>query len=63
MKTSNNILLCGVAVLGLLFTSCDKWLDVNVDPENPTAETASIQTRLPWIEYYANYGYQIAVSS
>ena len=60
MKTSNNILLCGVAVLGLLFTSCDKWLDVNVDPENPTAETASIQTRLPWIEYYANYGYQIA---
>lgn len=57
MKKSILSILCG---LSIVVTGCDKWLDVNTDPENPTAETATIQTRLPWVEYYANYAYQIA---
>lgn len=34
-------------------TSCKKWLDVNTDPDNPSS--ASIQTRLPWIERFYMY--------
>lgn len=39
----------------LLFTSCGKWLDVNVDPDSPNNESALVQNRLPWIQHF--YGY------
>lgn len=40
-------LLCIVAL-----ASCNKWLDVNTNPEKPTSASATIETRLPWLEYY-----------
>lgn len=41
-------------------SACSDWLDVNVDPENPTAETATYDSRLAHIEFYANSANQFA---
>ena len=42
-----------VVIIGLLMlVSCNEWLDVNTNPETPTSASATIETRLPWIEYY-----------
>ena len=35
--------------------SCKKWLDVNVDPNNPSDASATVNIRLPWIQYYYMY--------
>lgn len=46
-------------ILGLTLScavcSCDDYLDINTDPDNPTAVNASSDVRLPWIQHY--YGY------
>lgn len=60
MKYLKSILLSGVCLLGLSLTSCDKWLDVNEDPENPTSDTAPYQSRLAHIEFYTNSATQFA---
>ena len=36
-------------------TSCEDWLDVNTDPDNPNNETATLANRLPWIEHFYLY--------
>ncbi|WP_289225977.1 hypothetical protein [uncultured Bacteroides sp.] len=54
MKDIRTFLLGGVSLLTLAFTSCSDWLDCNVDPENPSSESATFQTRLPHIEFYTN---------
>lgn len=36
-------------------TSCKKWLDVNVDPDNPNNQTVLIENRLPWIQHFYMY--------
>jgi hypothetical protein len=58
MKKILNILLSLILLAG--FTSCDKWLDVNVDPDNPNDKSATASVRLPWIQYYYMYAYGIA---
>jgi hypothetical protein len=46
----------------ILFTaaSCNNYLDVNTDPDNPTSENAAIKERLPWIENYYTYAWGCA---
>lgn len=51
--------LYSILSLILIFgaTSCDKWLDVNTNPDSPSNFSVPVQTRLPWIQYYYMYGY------
>ena len=55
MKTLYKLVLCAIAILSL--ASCEKWLDVNVDPDNPNNGSATVQNRLPWIQYYYAYAW------
>lgn len=45
MKRILSITLGLIIMLG--FSSCDKWLDVNVDPDNPNDLSATPEIRLP----------------
>lgn len=40
------------ATLSLVMSSCKDWLDVNTDPDSPNNASATVDTRLPWIENY-----------
>ncbi len=60
MKFIKSILLCSAVISGLSLASCSKWLDVNVDPENPTSESAEYQQLLPHIEFYMGASYQMS---
>lgn len=53
MKKLLNTVVCLVLALGCV--SCAKWLDVNVDPDAPTNESALVQHRLPWLQHYYSY--------
>lgn len=53
MKKSRYIVLGCVLMLGL--ASCKKWLDVNVDPDNPNNQSVLIENRVPWIEHFYQY--------
>lgn len=44
----------------MMMSSCNDWLDVNVDPNNPSDQSAEYYQRLAWIEFYANQTYQTA---
>ncbi len=46
-----------MSVLALSLSSCNDWLDVNVDPSNPTNVVASCAARLPWIQHAYGYAY------
>lgn len=50
--------------LSLMFllgsSSCDKWLDVNVDPDSPNDASATPEIRLPWIQHYYLYAWGVA---
>ena len=54
--------LYSILSLILIFgaTSCDKWLDVNTDPDSPSSLSATVEIRLPWIQYYYAYAYGCA---
>lgn len=58
MKYMKSILMAFVCILAL--ASCNEWLDVNVDPENPSSESALFQNRLAHIEFYTNSANQFA---
>jgi len=58
MKYIKSILMAFVCVLAL--ASCNEWLDVNTDPENPSSESALFQNRLAHIEFYTNSANQFA---
>lgn len=58
MKKLLQIILSIVIVASL--TSCNKWLDVNVDPDNPTDKSATPVNRLPWIQHYYSYAHGTA---
>jgi hypothetical protein len=60
MKFAKSILICSAVISGLSLASCSKWLDVNVDPENPTSESAEYQQLLPHIEFYMGASYQMS---
>lgn len=57
MKFIKSIILCGLCLMAL--SSCNEWLNVNIDPENPSSESATYQTRLAHIEFYTNHAIQI----
>lgn len=50
--------------MGLAFmlgsASCDDYLDVNTDPDNPISEQVSPQLRLTWIQNYYTYAWGTA---
>lgn len=58
MKLNKSIILGAAGIM--MLSSCSDWLDVNVDPNNPSSESARYDQRLAWIEYYANQTYQTA---
>ena len=60
MKYIKSYILGSICLLGLAVTSCDDWLDINSDPENPTADNAPYQSRLAHIEFYTNSATQFA---
>ena len=60
MKFTKYILICSAVISALSLASCSKWLDVNVDPENPTSESAEYQQLLPNIEFYMGASYQMS---
>ena len=49
-----------IALLLTTFSCSQDWLDVNVDPNNPTNTLASINGRLAWIQHHFLYGQQAA---
>lgn len=50
-----------ISLIGMFsFISCSDWLDVNVNPNTPTDQSATIENRLPHIQFYTNHAYQIA---
>lgn len=56
MKVIKSII---VSLAGLVsFTACTDWLDINVDPNIPTAESATVEARLAHCEFYMNSAYQ-----
>jgi hypothetical protein len=58
MKKILYITLCMTFLLGL--SSCEDWLDVNVDPDNPNDKSATPEIRLPWIQHYYMYAWGTA---
>ncbi|MBR1935373.1 MAG: SusD/RagB family nutrient-binding outer membrane lipoprotein [Muribaculaceae bacterium] len=62
MKLFKSILM-GAAVLTLGLTSCNDYLDINNDPNTPTAESAIYYNRLPWCQFYSIAGPSIAASN
>lgn len=53
MKRLKYILLGCMLVVAI--SSCKKWLDVNVDPDNPNNQSVLIENRLPWIQHFYMY--------
>ncbi len=37
--------------------SCENWLDVNTNPNKPNNQSAPVEIRLPWIQYYYMYAW------
>ena len=40
-------------------TSCQDWLDVNVDEDSPNSSSAAVDNRLTWIQRWINYAFGI----
>jgi len=58
MKKILYITLSLIFLLGS--SSCEKWLDVNVDPDSPNDASATPEIRLPWIQHYYLYAWGVA---
>lgn len=58
MKKFKYILLSGLLAMGM--TSCEDYLDVNTDPDNPNSTSATADVRLSWIENYFDYAWSSA---
>ncbi|MDD4609099.1 MAG: SusD/RagB family nutrient-binding outer membrane lipoprotein [Bacteroidaceae bacterium] len=41
-------------------TSCDDYLNINTDPDNPSNTIAPVETRLPWIQHHYLYAQMAA---
>ena len=46
-----------------LASSCDKWLDINDDPNTPTAASAKYYNRLPFCQFYLEHAWEIPGSN
>jgi hypothetical protein len=53
MSKLKYLTLAGALAFGL--SSCNDWLDVNTDPDNPNDQTALIQNQLPWFQHFYQY--------
>ena len=60
MKKVLYSILSLILILGA--TSCEKWLDVNTNPDSPSNFSVPVETRLPWIQYYYMYAYGSAAA-
>ena len=49
-----------VLVITLAAVSCNDWLSINTDPNRPSNESAPVEIRLPWIQYYYTYSWAVA---
>ena len=58
MKFLKSIILCGLGAAALSLTSCNDWLDVNVNPDSPSSLDTNYDQRLAHIEFYTNSGLQ-----
>ena len=58
MKLSKSLIL-GVAGV-MMLSSCNDWLDVNDNPNNPTDQSTPYYLRLAYIEFYSNQCYHTA---
>ena len=58
MKKILSIALSLILILGA--SSCENWLDVNTNPNSPNNESATVELRLPWIQYYYAYAWGVA---
>lgn len=47
-------------MLTISLTSCGEWLNINVDPNNPSSSTVSVEKRLAFVQYHYNYAQQTA---
>lgn len=55
MKVFKSFIFGGVLALSL--TACNDWLDINTDPNSPTAGSVEYQTLLPWCQFYMSHDY------
>lgn len=55
MKLNKILIFGGMAAATLALTGCTDWLDVNVDPNNPTDLSADYSTRLASEQFYLNH--------
>jgi len=46
-----------ISLLVLSLSSCEEWLDINVNPNSPTNLVASVDARLPWIQHHYQYAH------
>jgi len=59
MKLLKSIIICGLGLAATMqLASCNDWLDVNTDPDNPSAESTTYDQRLAHIEFYTNSAIQ-----
>ncbi|MBR6283740.1 MAG: SusD/RagB family nutrient-binding outer membrane lipoprotein [Muribaculaceae bacterium] len=60
MKFYKSLILCGMGLAALSLTSCNDYLDINTDPNTPSAESTPYEMRLAHIEFYTNSAQQFA---
>lgn len=60
MKLLKSMILCGMGAAALSLTSCNDWLDINTDPNNPSAQSTPYELRLAHIQFYTNSGHSFA---
>lgn len=49
--------ILAISFLALSISSCDKWLDINMNPDSPTNLSVSVASRLPWLQHAYGYAY------
>ncbi len=60
MKLFKSLILCGLGLAAMSLTSCNDYLDINTDPNTPSAESTPYELRLAHIEFYTNSAQQFA---
>lgn len=61
MKRYKSIIMAVAGALAL--TSCNDYLDINTNPNTPSATSASYEYRLPWCLHYLEAGYEIGAGT
>lgn len=58
MRKLVSIIVLAFMACGII--SCNDWLSINADPNKPNNESAPVEIRLPWIQYYYIYSWAVA---